>query len=277
MTRRGNGDGSPLSLFSFQDIITGVTGIMIFILLLLAINIPEKVVSATPKKPVNKKRQRMLEEYNEVTDRLKTVRISYLKVKNELAVFRRYDRDKLQQQIADSELALATRKLEAKALHDKIKQLQAKLPGETAQTKAWLMQIIELKKRYEELKEKLEKQQDFNRVEFIPSNDAEGKQPIFVQLSDRKIAVKTFGGNSQVYFWPNDDKGFNKFKQFAETRDNKLEYFCFLIKPSATKIIYRRPFLCLTKQPFVARIKKQFEVGLEPLAEEKNAVYESND
>ena len=36
-----NDNGSPVSLFSFQDIITGLTGIMIFFLLLLSLNILE--------------------------------------------------------------------------------------------------------------------------------------------------------------------------------------------------------------------------------------------
>ena len=251
---------------------------MIFILLMLAINVGDPKTTPAPEKTVNQKRQRLLEEYNAVTDRQKTARQTYLKVKNELAVYRRYDRDKLQQQIADTEFAIATRKLEAKALLDNIKQLQAKLPGKTAQAKQRLEKIAELKARYEELKKKLEKQKNFNRVAFIPSNDADGRQPIFVQLSDRKIAVKTFGGNSEVYFWLNDDAGFDKFRQFAENRDPKLEYFCFLLKPSATKMSYRRPFLCMNKkQPFVTPIKKDFEVGLEPLPEDKNAVYKNND
>ncbi len=249
---------------------------MIFILLMLAINIPEKVTPVAPEKTVNKKRQRMIEAYSAVTQRLKNARKDYFKIKNELAVYRRYDRDKLQQQIADSELSIATRKLEAQALQASIKKIQAKLPGKTAKSKIRLTKIAELKKRYEELKEQLEKQHDFNRVEFIPSNDAEGKQPIFVQLSKQKIAVKTFGGNNKIYFWPNNDAGFAKFKKFAEAQNNKLQYFCFLIKPSATKIIYRRPFLCMKPQPFVTQLKKDFEVGLEPLAEDKNAVYKNS-
>ena len=36
-----NDNGSPISLFSFQDIITSLTGIMIFFLLLLSLNILE--------------------------------------------------------------------------------------------------------------------------------------------------------------------------------------------------------------------------------------------
>ena len=273
MTRRRGSEESPLSLFSFQDIITGVTGIMIFILLMLAINIGDQKTPPAPKKKVNQRRQRLLEEYNAVTAQQKKARQSYLKVKDKLTVFRRYDRDKLQQQISDTEFAIATRKLEAKALQDSIKQLQAKLPGKTAQAKQRLERIAELKARYEELKKKLEEQKDFNRVAFIPSNDANGRQPIFVQLSERKIAVKTFGANALVEFWPNNDNGFDDFRKFAESRDPKLEYFCFLIKPSATKIIYRRPFLCMKEQPFVKQLKKDFEVGLEPLPENKNAVY----
>jgi hypothetical protein len=265
LARRRHGEESPLSLFSFQDIITGVTGIMIFILLMLSINIRTPDPTPVVKQPVNKKRQRMLEDYTVVTEKLKTVRQSYLKVKNELRVYRRFDRDKLQQQITDAELSIATRKLEADELQKNIKQLQAQLPGKTSQTKMRLQQIVELKKRYADLKKKIEDQKDYNRVEFIPSNDAEGKQPIFVQLSDKQIGIKTFGDNGEVFFWPNNDAGFEKFKKFAEARDHKMEYFCFLIKPSATKIIYRRPFIfCM---------KKKLEIGLEPLPENKNAVY----
>lgn len=246
---------------------------MIFILLMLAINIAKPNAPQVPKKTVNHKRQRLLEEYNTVTDKLKTVRQTYQQVKNTLAVFRRYDRDKIQQQMADTELSIATRKLEAEALRHNIKKLQAKLPGTTSESKKRLEKIAELKKRYEELKKKLENQKEFNRVEFVPSNDADGKQPIFVQLSDKEIAVKTFGANGKVFFWPNNDEGFAKFKAFAERRDPQMEYFSFLLKPSATKIIYRRPFLVMKKQPFVAPISKEFQVGLEPLPEHKNAVY----
>ena len=37
--RRSRGDEAPLSLFSFQDIITGVAGVMLFILMLLVIQL----------------------------------------------------------------------------------------------------------------------------------------------------------------------------------------------------------------------------------------------
>src|SRR5687767_1677296 len=49
MSRRGRG-GTPISLFSFQDIITSVTGIMILITLILAL----EVIQNTEKSPQNR-------------------------------------------------------------------------------------------------------------------------------------------------------------------------------------------------------------------------------
>ena len=276
MAGRRNNSESPLSLFSFQDIITGGTGIMIFILLMLAINVNKSKQDKIKDKQVNNKRRQLLEQYTRITNELTQVRKSYLKIKQQLAVYRRCDRDKLQQQIADTEFAIASRKLEEKALRDNIKKLQQSLPGKTARQKMLMEKIAELKLRYEELKKKLEQRKDFNRVEFIPANDAEGKQPILVQLSDQKIAVKTFAGIPEVYFWPNNAEGLKQFRKFAESRDSKLEYFCFLLKPSASKVIYQAPFLLMKNQPFVKPLEKKFDVGLEPLPEDKNAVYKQS-
>ena len=38
-SRRHKGDSAPFSLFSFQDIITGISGIMIFVLLILSLEL----------------------------------------------------------------------------------------------------------------------------------------------------------------------------------------------------------------------------------------------
>ena len=68
--------GSPISLFSFQDIVTSLTGIMIIVILVIALQMIETMQEALHDPPPTK-------EYSELQQRINDLRSKLATLKND--------------------------------------------------------------------------------------------------------------------------------------------------------------------------------------------------
>ena len=112
---------APISLFSFQDVVTSLLGIMLFFLLILAINMLEMIQAYEKSSP----------RQDEIKEARQANRILREQISNAEKDSKRYRR-MLKENNADDEAALAIRRFE---LEEKIKKVKQQLPAAQAAEK----------------------------------------------------------------------------------------------------------------------------------------------
>jgi hypothetical protein len=235
MPRRGRA-APPISLFSFQDIITSVAGIIILMTLMLAMELLQRKLSGTPSDVsvlVAPLRQQLAAATQE-RERLKT---------------------RLEQQAADAQqlVAASPQRLEqeqaaAEELARRLEQeLQALTPQEQEAKRrveqarsADAAQIAE-RQRLAELREKIQEQKDEtqrlrqqNRIIYNPA-PGNSKAAWLVDLSADRLQAAALGKTAppQVFAGVSATARIRSFLEWAKLRDAGREYFVLLVRPSA--------------------------------------------
>ena len=269
----------PVSLFSFQDIITTLTGIMIFFLLILVINMLEitendqkeqkapvytewrevekqngllKKQIREIKHDVNKYRQR-LREIARQNDSSLTLEKSRLK--DQIAGEQK-EIEKTAQQLRGSEQRLQAETESNQALENEKKQLEKELP----RLKDALKQCDELKAKIKELKKQIAERKKMVNISLDRNIDL---KPLLVECSRNSINVfdpatknvKKFSRRTPIV----SDMIADVFKYLKGLSTSEY-YFVFLIKPSAAGYFH---FLKTQLQENIPGAKH----GIEPILE----------
>ena len=238
MSRRGRG-GTPISLFSFQDIITSVTGIMILVTLILALEVIQKregspqnrtkqlttelqtavqqtaamqVTAAAAKAEIDNLRATLQQSESNL---LETVKVDSTQAARSLR-----DLEELNKLLAD-ELAQSTRRAQEA---DKAKQNMEAEQTTKSKDKVTLEQTSQtVQQKLEELR----KLRAANRVIFNLTQSGP-KAAWLVELGAEKILAAETGKKvpAQSFNTP------GAFVAWAKKRNRASEYFVLLVKPA---------------------------------------------
>lgn len=272
-----NDNGSPISLFSFQDIITSLTGIMIFFLLLLSLNILEissqkTELSSAEKELTLVKEQNKIRRIHikEISDDISSyrmrIRSASAKDESTLAIehFNRKQQIKeqkkqlkeIEQEILVEKDSLVQVETKRKELSEKSKEIEEQL----AKNNALANEIKEKKRKAEDIRKAIKQKKNSVSV-TIDSNI--NRQPILVECSASKICVYDKVANEKIISTRHTPiasqlvaEVLRKLSSFPADK----YYFVFLVKPSAVN------YISYLLSSFQAE-KKNAVWGLEPIYE----------
>ncbi|MBI2826548.1 MAG: hypothetical protein HYX69_17895 [Planctomycetia bacterium] len=229
---------SPFSLFSFQDIITSVTGIIILLTLILALELVTRKPSAQGgSSPDNSEQLResiaeaaaesaQLEEALEK----RTARVQELAAASPQQLAR--EKRDVEQEVQRLEAEVQQLVRQAETTSREKKEAVAKSEDRELDRK-------ELKQREATLRSLAEKLKDLKRKDHLIYNlsrDA-GKRAWLVDVSPDKLAAAPLGEAvpPTVFEESSAFARARSFIDFTKRRDPKTEYFVFLIRPAAVE------------------------------------------
>ncbi len=245
---------SPVSLFAFQDIITSLTGIMIFFLLLLALNILEKVPEKEKNDPAEKelellqRKNALLRKHNtDIASEISTYRsqIKEAAKKDEAALLAEYFQlkeyiGKLKKQQLQLETYQASEKDLLQRSEGEKRDLMRKkklLEENIARGRLLAEQNKQKKKRMAELQKKIKSK---GRSVIVTLDSSIRKDPVLIECSASKIRIynqKTHFSKEFIRETPVITAAVDAAIQQLRTYSVSGHYFVFLVKPGAAGYI----------------------------------------
>ena len=239
MRRRGGHD-QTINLFSFQDIVCSVIGMVFFIVLIMALDIVDKKASG-----VETASQLATEsEVQALRDRARALREEIAKTESDIERLT----SRLNLASGDEEGTLdEVKRLEAtlKNLYARIRQDQeslAKTDAEKQQAgkehQQRFKEIERLARRADELRTQLKSVQAAPRIAFIIDAHPDNLEPWLLEISDSHLRVASkdgrgtileFGGNSS-------EQRKTRFLAWLATQSSQTHYFVLLTKPSGVRL-----------------------------------------
>ncbi len=254
---RRKGHSAPFTLFAFQDIITSVTGIILLITMMMAVELVHNLTKtdAAPQEQKSSQVKQMLQQAvgqsTEEADRLQ-------KVLDETTTIR-FDADALQRKLeqlkaAADELALQQERI--KRTQDKI---DARKKEQSIEGKNLTPEAIEaLTKQQAEIAQQLEAMQKANRVIFNRPAGA-AKSPWLVELNETSILAAEMGQVRQ----PETFQTPEEFVTWVQGQDRNSMYFVLLVKPASIDSF------SIVRQ---ALQQQQFEIGYDLMRSDQTAI-----
>lgn len=261
MSSRSGGADAPLSLFSFQDVITSITGIMILVVLLLVLEVIHSKTSE-PLKEIPTDVESRIASLQREKDRLDR------KIKEIQGDVERLGGMNPEQVAAD----IKREKNRAAVLGGKKEECGDAIE----QTHGDIRKIGEDIARLEQEKERLRRELEDLIKQLAEAKRVRlecrcSKQHILVQCSGKGIKAQPLDGRGEVLsFIPagGTDRlaSLRKFREWALKRDKGDVHFIAVVKPSAA--------------PYAGQVvdtlrRDGFAVGYEPLEEDKTVISES--
>ena len=246
-------DDSPaISLFSFQDIITSITGIMFLVVLLLLLLIFEADPVAEPPKQTDKDKQQMQAVMQEINN----LKAQIEKIKNQ--------RKELEKQLAEyqkmSPQLIEQKKNELEELLKKLTEENIRLKLSVSQAQQHEMQVVDniekLEISYKDTVKSIENERKNNkekkteteelakRLETIKKTvvfsveQSSESNPLLAEFTSGGFLVLDFAAN-KVHDLRTDAKdvnaSFDKFIDWVKQRDRYSETLSIILGPSSLK------------------------------------------
>jgi len=262
VSRRYTPSDTRISLFSFQDIITSITGIMVLIVLLLVLNMLNRKPQEMAPAHVHQSPKALRQEISELAKEVEKLRQQVGTGKARLARVCAMDADEMARNIA-------VEKARQKWFETQIAQVNTDLStcrknAENAATEKEALEI-ELKEQKKALKKA---KVHVACVPFVSSMRTD-KTPILVECSRFGINALVFGAAREKHEF-NDPKSIEylsalrHFLTWVRTRRNANDAFVVLVKPSAA--VYA--------MEVVKKLRTLgFDVGYEPFEEKASAAF----
>ncbi|MBO4304475.1 MAG: hypothetical protein J6A21_07815 [Lentisphaeria bacterium] len=277
-------DEPPVSLFSFQDIITSLTGIMIFFLLLLSLKILEITKNHQENSPVHselsqvqsknallkKQIAEMEKDIGLYRERMKNARqmdessliLEKYRLEKKIGVLKA-QKEELLRKMADGKVRQSEREQRKRKLEEKKKELELA----EAQREDLAKKIREKRRQNEAARRELERRKKDIQVTVDSSID---KIPVLLVCSANTIGIvdtkerKTVVIRRRTPIIPEMVKeALSRLKSFPVSQ----YYFVFMIKPSAVSYSY---FLL---EQFALSMGKA-DYGFEPIRESEMILHE---
>ena len=279
-----NNDEPPVSLFSFQDIITSLTGIMIFFLLLLSLNILDLMKRNQESSPTYKEleeikgKNRILQaQVDDISSDIRSYRkrIQIAQTKDESALtIERYQLEKkindLKFQKGDFDKKLKDEKEKYSSFEEENKKLKHQLnelEQKDKKLKNMAAEIEQKKKQISEIRKAIEKRRKDIQVMIDSSIN---KIPVLIDLSSDKICVYNPQEKTKKFFHRKDQMlaelisdAISHLQLFSKDK----YYFVFMVRPSAAD--YLEDFLRCFKNEI-----KNPSYGTEPILEHEGVTDE---
>lgn len=226
---RGRGsEFSAFSLFTFQDIITSVTGIMILASLILALEFVERKTEAPAQQTKNiiQQMRNAIEHNRRLTQ---DMHLQFERDRVALDEYSQIDASKVDEELKDIREAITRKTAEASKIEKKLTQVNweaAKLSKELAQ-----INDVELDKAKSELelrRQELESLRASNRI-ILNARTGTSKPCWLLELDGTRVRAALVGRPMQPLEFASQSKLF----EWAKTRDNHEEAFVLIVKPTA--------------------------------------------
>ncbi|MBR6373505.1 MAG: hypothetical protein IKS20_10015 [Victivallales bacterium] len=272
---------SPISLFSFQDIITSLTGIMLTVVLLLAlelINSRQKQAEASPlaqemelARQIRNAAEKRKKELEADIARLQEASMSSFKYDAEIL---RMNEKALKEELEKIEQALSMAENEQGKLDEKLREQsrRAEMLKEKQRKKAEISARAEkiakenklLEEKLGKVNEALDKKRKGVKISFSSGTD---KKPVLVECSRTLVRVSVFQSGEVKEFRPESPILTDMAKNvvsYLSTLPPSMYYIVFLAKPSSGAYFH---FL----QRYSSE-KLKHSIGEEPIYEEEDCL-----
>ncbi len=264
MSRSGRASNSaPISLFSFQDIITCTSGILIILVLAMALEI-------LTRKPGEKQRDQPTVEISEQMDYSTAI----AQAKEDIVLLEARLKDStpekgteslegsspavLIQELVREETRHEDLQRRRKELAERLAAVQAVQSFSETQNSEASKQERALSEQRDELRKSLQELLAFRRITLIPDKVG-AKTPIVVECSAQHLRVGRLGQGQDAQVL-----SVRGFERYLVGRSPAREYFVFMIKPSAARTAWEA-------LRFAQR--KGFDVGYDPMEEDEKIVF----
>lgn len=247
----------PFTLFAFQDIITSVTGIILLITMMMAVELVQNLTRAEAA-PQEQKSARIVSqlrqavsEGNAETDRLR-------KILDETTTIR-FDADSLRRRFEQLQAAAT----ELASQNDQIQSTQQEINARRQQQSEDAKQlspeaIAALVNEQKAVAEQIAAMRQSNRIIFNRPESA-AKSPWLVELNETSIVTAEMGQVRTPLSFASTDE----FLQWVGNQDHLAQYFVLLVKPSSIDT-----FSVVRK----ALQERQFDVGYDLLRSDQTAI-----
>jgi hypothetical protein len=235
---RGRRRGNPFTLFSFQDIITSVMGIILLAALLLAVELVTRTATNASTSVVQ-------EAAEEIDSRLQAIRTDVAELQTELTSLREQALAQAATVTADAEFVASVAQTQLERLEAELAQMTAhvderkrelaKLDARGFERRRDRQKLEALEAEIRQNDEQLEELRKSNRLFFNPVPGF-SKRPWLVDLSAESITVGPMAGEEgssptvEHIFLSDAD-----FLDFADRLSSESEYFIVLVRPSGVE------------------------------------------
>ena len=251
-TRKGR--SAPFSLFAFQDIITSVTGIMILITMMLALEVVVRKASS----PEVQTQQIVTQLSSAITQNEGEIKRLQALI-DESAEAVRYDSETLKSRLQDIQNASEELEKQNQNLANALDSALAKKAELHEQSLEFSPEVAQqLAEQLKETQEEIQNLKESNRVIFNKP-EGESKTPWLVEISGTEIQTAETGRSMKPLSFP-DATG---FETWAVTQNPGNVYFVLLIKPSGV-LNYQ-----ILRESIAAR---GFDIGSDLLQSEQTAL-----
>ena len=248
--------GAPISLFSFQDLITSLSGILILLVLLMAVEIAVRGVTSKPNAQDDLERNRRLVGLRAKAEALRN-RFRDLQASQQNGGAN--DPLATAQESIRAELKFETLQNDINRMRDAVSAIEKRLENARQEEK-------KVRKKSESLNAELEKLRSAQtlaltqRKMFVIPEEGAPKTAVIVECSGESVRAGYIDRAVAPVIFTADESLNKVFGEYIERLSSSSEYIVFMIKPSGVKAFKG---LILT-----ARAHK-FDVGYDALEEDQ--------
>ena len=225
----------PFSLFSFQDIITAVTGIIIFVTLILAIELVYSE-NVSPTRQTVAMITKLSAALDDVKSQLALSKDDLARDESTVLEIARILPSQLESELLQNQQRVERLENELQSLG----QLRAQLTDQErngasalSQTAAKQSDIESIQKQIDAVRDEFGKLKESNRLIYNPTLDS-NRKPWLVDIQRGKILVAPAGEKAKpVAFTSTAERvRVHAFLKWSKTRDSAQDYFVLLVRPT---------------------------------------------
>lgn len=234
MSRRGR-SASKLSLFAFQDIITSVTGIMILVTLILALELIYR--QDTPPVMTAEITEQMQERIASNRAAIQEFQQRYEESTQRVEGLAGYDADRIQESVEALEKLNERLQEQLSQLDKDYKEAERRSREAQAELADRANEPDTVEKLVAQAQEKLQQLEELrrsNRLFFTPAR-GDSKNVWLVEVADDTLVAARLGEAAR----PLKLEGFAAFRKWATTLDRGSERFMLLVKPEGIVPFHR--------------------------------------
>lgn len=257
MSRRQNGSASPISLFSFQDLITSLSGILILLVLMMSVQIAVQGVTAKPPP--------MLDQQNQ--ERLAALRDQAESLRSRLAALQALRLS----QVTNDAVAMVRASVQAEREHDALLDAVEKSLNTVAALESRLERArkeeSEASKNAASLKTEMDQLRTAqaealqNRKLFVIPEEGAAKTAVIVECSGTSARAGYIDRASPPVTFAADRDPKTEFHKFLGGLSSSREYIVFMVKPSGVNLFYGLQSVAMGQE---------FDIGYDALEEDRS-------
>lgn len=242
--------GSPITLFSFQDIITGLCGLMIMLVLIMLIDVIRRK-NTNEASPIELKGT-----FSELEVEIADLKTKFAENEKELSSSVLTNVTTAIESIQTTRTELSDQKKTIQSLEARVAEQELANKDKQAKKKV----ADELKRAQEKIRDALEAaiaKYGKNMMTFIPERGI-AKIPVYVECSGTEVKIHRPMHNLPGMTFPYS-QNMNGVLKIADETNPTTSYFLLLIKPSALGYAFELKYRLA---------EKGFNIGIDPILEE---------